>query len=65
SGYDYDSEIVDPTGAVLASAPHDKGAAAAVADIDFNKTFPEDWIGNWRDTVTKQRRETPYERRQP
>ena len=56
SGYDYDSEIVDPQGTVLASVPHDKGSAAAVADIDFNRTFPEAWIGNWRDTVNKQRR---------
>jgi len=56
AGYDYDSEIVDPLGNVLASVPHDRGAAAAVADLDFNRTFPEDWIGNWRDTVSKQRR---------
>jgi predicted amidohydrolase len=57
AGYDYDSEIVDPLGNVLASAPHDQGAAAAVAEIDFNATFPEAWIGNWRDTTNKQRRE--------
>lgn len=63
AGYDYDSEIVDPTGRVLASAPHDKGPAAAVAEIDFNTTFPEEWIGNWRDTVGKQRRQNPYTRK--
>lgn len=57
AGYDYDSEIVDPLGNVLASAPHDQGNAAAVAEIDLNATFPEDWIGNWRDTANKQRRE--------
>lgn len=56
AGYDYDSEIVDPQGTVLASVPHDTAAGAAVADIDFNKTFIEPWIGNWRDTVRKQRR---------
>jgi len=56
AGYDYDSEIVDPQGNVLASVPHDTAAGAAVAEIDFNRTFPEPWIGNWRDTVGKQRR---------
>ncbi|MBP7569032.1 MAG: carbon-nitrogen hydrolase family protein [Acidobacteria bacterium] len=56
AGYDYDSEIVDPQGNVLATVPHDTAAGAAVAEIDFNRTFPEPWIGNWRDTVSKQRR---------
>ena len=56
AGYDYDSEIVDPQGNVLATVPHDTAAGAAVAEIDFNRTFPEPWIGNWRDTVGKQRR---------
>ncbi len=56
SGYDYDSEIVDPQGTVLASVPHDTAPGAAVADIDFNRTFPEPWIGTWRDTVRKQRK---------
>ncbi len=57
AGYDYDSEIVDPQGNVVASVAHDTGAGAAVAEIDFNRTFPEPWIGTWRDTVNKQRRE--------
>jgi predicted amidohydrolase len=56
AGYDYDSEIVDPLGNVLASVPHDTAPGAAVAEIDFTRTFPEPWIGNWRDTVGKQRR---------
>jgi predicted amidohydrolase len=57
SGYDYDSEIVDPVGNVLASATRDEGPAAAVAEIDFNKSFTEPWIGDWRDAVNKQRRD--------
>ena len=65
SGYDYDSEVVDPLGNVVASAPRDKGPSVAVADIDFNKTFREDWIGSWRDTVSKQRRDAPYTRKHP
>jgi predicted amidohydrolase len=65
SGYDYDSEIIDPLGRVLASVPHDKGAGVAVADIDLSQRFREDWIGDWRDTVNKQRRSTPYRYRVP
>jgi predicted amidohydrolase len=57
SGYDYDSEIVDPVGRVMASAPHHQGPSAAVADLDLNGAFPEEWLGNWHDTVSKQRRD--------
>jgi len=65
SGYDYDSEIIDPLGRVLASVPHDKGPGVAVADIDLSERFREDWIGDWRDTVNKQRRSAPYRFRIP
>ena len=65
SGYDYDSEIIDPLGRVLASVPHDKEPGVAVADIDLSERFREDWIGDWRDTVNKQRRSTPYRYRIP
>jgi predicted amidohydrolase len=65
AGYDYDSEIVDPLGHVLASIPHDKGAGVAVAEIDLGKRFREDWIGDWRATVNKQRRAAPYRYRIP
>lgn len=65
SGYDYDSEIVDPRGQLLASVKHDQGPGVAVADIDLSQRFPEDWIGEWRDTVSKQRRDGPYRFRQP
>lgn len=65
SGYDYDSEIIDPLGRVLASVPHDKGPAVAVAEIDLSERFREEWIGDWRDTVSKQRRSTPYRFRIP
>jgi predicted amidohydrolase len=62
SGYDYASEIVDPQGRVLASAPRSQGPAAAVTEVDFTREFTEEWIGNWRDTVNKQRRETAHSR---
>lgn len=65
SGYDYDSEIVDPLGQVLASVPHDKGAGVAFAEIDLGKRFREDWIGDWHTTVNKQRRSAPYRYRIP
>lgn len=60
SGYDYDSEIIDPIGRVLASVPHDKGPGVAVAEFDLSQTPREAWIGNWRDTVNQQRRSSPY-----
>ncbi len=65
SGYDYDSEIVDPLGRVLAVVPHDKGPAVAVADLDLARRYRQDWIGDWRDTVSKQRRFSPYRARLP
>lgn len=65
AGYDYDSEIVDPLGQVLASVAHDKGPGVAVAEIDLGKRFREDWIGDWRSTVNKQRRAAPYRYRIP
>lgn len=65
SGYDYDSEIIDPLGRVLASVTHDKEPGVAVADIDLSERFREDWIGDWRDTVNKQRRSAPYRYRVP
>jgi len=37
----------------------------AVADIDLSERFREDWIGDWRDTVNKQRRSAPYRFRIP
>jgi predicted amidohydrolase len=59
-GYDYDSEIIDPLGRVLASVPNDQGPAVAVATINLNHRYREDWIGDWRDTVNKQRRSIPF-----
>lgn len=65
SGYDYDTEIVDPRGDVLASAPHDRRPGAAVAEIDLARVFTEEWIGSWNDTANKQRREALYARLSP
>jgi len=65
SGYDYDSEIVDPQGRVLASVASGKGPGVAVADIDLNQRFRQDWLGDWYDSVNKQRRSAPYRSRIP
>jgi predicted amidohydrolase len=47
SGYDYPTEIVDPDGKTLASAPEKPGVA--VAEIDLNRRYTEPWLGNMRD----------------
>jgi predicted amidohydrolase len=60
SGYDYPSEIISPTGAVLAAAPLDKGPAVAVAEIDLSRRFREDWIGDWNDSYLRQQRPSAY-----
>ncbi len=62
SGYDYESEIIDPVGRVLASAAKEKGPAVAVADLDLSKRFREDWIGDWNDTLNRQQRPSAYQK---
>ena len=60
SGYNYPSEIISPVGDVLAAASIGKGPAVAVADIDLTQRFPQDWIGEWRDTYRRQQRPGAY-----
>ena len=60
SGYDYASEVVNPLGAVLASVTINNGPKVAVADIDLSQRFREDWLGDWRDISSKERRSSPY-----
>jgi len=62
SGYDYPSEIVSPTGDVLASVPIEKGPAVAVAEIDLSRRFRQDWIGDWNDSYLRQQRPSAYKR---
>jgi predicted amidohydrolase len=62
SGYDYPSEILAPTGDVLAAAPVGQGPAVAVADIDLSQRFRQDWIGDWNDTYQRQQRPSAYRR---
>jgi predicted amidohydrolase len=62
SGYNYPSEIIAPTGEVIAAAPVEKGPAVAVAEIDLSHRFREDWIGDWNDTYQRQQRPSAYRR---
>jgi predicted amidohydrolase len=62
SGYDYPSEIIDPTGEVLAAAPIAKGPAVAIAEIDLSSRFRQDWIGDWNDSYNRQQRPSAYRR---
>ena len=61
SGYDYPSEIISPTGEILAAVPINKGAAVAVAEIDLSQRFRQDWIGDWNDTYQRQQRPGAYQ----
>lgn len=62
SGYDYPTEIVDPDGKTVASAPEKPGAA--VAEIDLNRRYTEPWLGNMRDRFFHElRADVPLARR--
>ena len=60
AGYDHPSEIVNPLGTVLDSATIGGPPDVAVADIDLNQRFRENWLGDWRDIAGKERRTAPY-----
>jgi predicted amidohydrolase len=64
SGYDYPSEIISPTGEVLAAVPVGK-PAVAVTEIDLSQRFRQDWIGDWNDSYQKQQRPTAYRPKTP
>jgi predicted amidohydrolase len=61
SGYDYPSEIISPTGEVLAAVPVGK-PGVAIAEIDLSQRFRQDWIGDWNDTYQRQQRPGAYRR---
>jgi predicted amidohydrolase len=60
SGYDYPSEIISPTGDVVAEVPVGKGPAVAFAEIDLSRRFRQDWIGDWNDSYQRQQRPSAY-----
>lgn len=59
SGYDYPTEVLDPLGTVIERVGTLWQPGAAVASIDLNHRFREDWSGDWRDVANKQRRRIP------
>ncbi len=65
SGYTYPSEIIAPTGDVLAATPINQGPAVALAEIDLSARFRQDWIGDWNDSYQRQQRPSAYRRQQP
>jgi len=63
SGYDCPTEIFDPTGKIIATAP--ENGTAAIATVDLNKRYVEEWLGYMRDRYRKELRldvpvESPY-----
>lgn len=56
SGYDYNSEVLDPLGAVLARVASPGQSGAAISTIDLARRFREKWSGDWRDVSGKERR---------
>jgi predicted amidohydrolase len=60
SGYNYPSEIIGPTGDVLAAVPAGNEPAVAVAEIDLSQRFRQDWIGDWNDSYRRQQRSSAY-----
>jgi len=54
SGYSFPTEIVDPEGKVIASAPNT--GAAAIATLDLNRRYVDSWLGNMRGRFMKELR---------
>jgi len=62
SGYDYPTEIVDPDGKTVASAPEKPGVATA--KIDLNQRYTDPWLGHMRDRFfVELRADVPLTRR--
>jgi len=54
SGYDYPTHIIDPNGEIIARAPEQ--GAAAVATIDLNRRYVDEWLGHMRTRMMKEMR---------
>jgi len=54
SGYDYPTHIIDPNGEIIARAPEQ--GAAAVATIDLNRRYVDEWLGHMRTRMVKEMR---------
>ncbi|MCX6624145.1 MAG: carbon-nitrogen hydrolase family protein [Acidobacteria bacterium] len=47
SGYGYPTQVMDPDGEVLAEAR--QVGQAAIAEVDLNRRYTDDWLGHMRD----------------
>ena len=54
SGYDYPTYVMDPDGELLSLA-RERGTAA-VATIDLNRRYVNDWLGDMRERFMKELR---------
>jgi predicted amidohydrolase len=54
SGYDHPSRILAPDGEVIAHAVED--ATVAIATVDLNKRYVDQWLGNMRGRFHKELR---------
>ena len=54
SGYDYPSQILSPDGETIAVA--EKQGTAAIATIDLNRRYLNDWLGDMRERFMKELR---------
>lgn len=61
SGYDYPTYVRNPDGEILAQA-HERGQAA-IATIDLNRRYPDQWLGDMKSRVPKELRlDVSYDR---
>jgi predicted amidohydrolase len=60
SGYDYPTHVLDPSGEIVAVAP--ESGTAAIATIDLNRRYADEWLGNMRGRMMKEiRLDVPVE----
>lgn len=61
AGFDLPSMIINPRGKVCASTWKDHGTGVAFYEIDLDEKFRDDYIGDWKNAVWKQRRPELYQ----
>ncbi|MCD6404697.1 MAG: carbon-nitrogen hydrolase family protein [Planctomycetes bacterium] len=61
AGFDLPSMIINPRGKICASTWKDHGTGVAFYEIDLDKQFRQDYLGDWKNAVWKQRRPALYE----
>lgn len=54
SGYNYPTHILDPNGELIATA--EQQGATAIATVDLNRRYPDQWLGDMRGRFMKELR---------